>query len=427
MRIESAMYASREGLQSHGQAIAVVGDNVANTETIGYKASRAEFSEMVSSGFGAKEDEPLRGGSGSQISTVRRINQTGDIDFTGRQLDVAITGEGYFVVGSASDIKYTRAGNFSVNRNGVLITSDGQAVLGAPPTADGTPGTGLAELNLLNINTNGTPTSTMTMTGNVSALGGIKTLPVNPTSFTELNGAANFQAAVTVYDSVGAPHDVSIYYFKTAANTWTAQAWMDGGDFTGGTAGTPVQLGENTTLTFNSAGIIETANQAGAAITGTPTGTYANGAASSAVTINMGGFTQNANASQLANVTQDGKGVGQVTGYEIGSTGEVSAVLTNGTRVSVGTIQMVKFTNPEGLQRVGGNTLVAGSDSGPQEAGAPGSGGRGDLEGGALERSTVDISNEFVRLVILQRGYQANSQMLGTTTNIIRDTIGLIR
>ena len=421
MRLESAMISGREGLTSHGQAIAVVGDNISNVSTTAFKEGRAEFADIVSSGlegnYGSSESES---GSGSTISAVRTIFEGGIIEDTGRQLDVGIAGEGFFIVGEAADPLYSRAGNFNLNLDGILVDANGLPVLGFAPGA-----TTLSSLDLNNVEITGSATSAINIGGNLSSISEIKdAAPAGPLTFRELAAGASFVSSVTTYDSLGAAHGITVAYTKTGLNTWTAQAYIDSGEV-GGEAGVPTQLGQDVTLTFSETGVIEEANQAGAVLTAAPA--YSSGAAAGNFTINFASFTQYASGDGLTGVSQDGSPTGNITGYEIQKNGDILAILDSGATQLVGTVQLANFVNKDGLDRVGSNLYKASSEAGTAVTGIPNDAGLGSLESGALERSNVDLSNEFVDLVVLQRGYQASSQSLGVANQLLRDTIALAR
>lgn len=420
MRLESAMNASREGLKVHGQALAVTGDNISNVSTTSYKTSRTEFADLVREGFEGRESSVGdAGGAGVTVQTVRQIHTNGSIEPTGRELDVAITGNGYFMVGSVEDTRYTRAGNFEVRADGVLTTADGLPVLGFQGDA-----TALGEINMQNLNLAGSPTTTVAMFGNIDASAAVTTVPQNPASFRELSAAATARADVEVYDSLGEVHGVSIYFFKTAANTWTAQAYIDGGE-TNGTENVPQALGQATQMQFGSDGLIAEAARAGTALTLAPA--FNNGAAAGNITVNLGSFTQYAGSSQVAGVEKDGQSAGDIESYEFLADGTIQAVLSTGGRARVGALQLADFVNKDGLDRIGSSLYRARPEAGAPVVGAPGTGTVGGIEARALERSTVDISEQFVNLIVYQRGYQANSQMMSATTQLLRETIQLIR
>ena len=421
MRLESAMYASREGLNTHGSAISVIGDNISNVNTVAFKPSRSEFADLYTEGIeGSLQSDP-RGtvGTGVEIGKVRQLFESGTLDFTNRDLDVGISGNGFFMVGDPASPLYSRAGNFQLDQDGVLTNADGLPVLGFAGTA-----TTLSTLNLTNFSNAGTPTTTASIRGNLAASSPNTTPPANPQSFAAIAQAASYISNTRVYDSLGAGHDITMAFSKTGVNTWTAQAFVDGADV-GGTAGIPTQLGANTTLTFDSTGKIDAAAAAALNITATPA--WANGAAAGNFTINLGSFTQFASQNQLSAVTQDGKGTGNITNYEIGKDGTINAVLDSGTPVKIGQLQMADFPNVDGLERIGQGTYRATTEAGAAVTGAPGSTKLGTTQGGALEQSTVDLSKQFTDLVLFQRGYQANSQILTTANGLLHDTIGLIR
>ncbi len=421
MRLESALISGREGLSSHGQAIAVVGDNISNVSTTAFKEGRAEFADMVATGIEGNygSSDPVSG-SGSTITAVRTIFEGGIIENTGRLLDVGIAGEGFFMVGDTADPRYSRAGNFGLNTDGVLVNADELPVLGFSPGS-----TTLSSLDLDNVGITGSATSQVSMLGNLGSASEAKTAaPANVQSFRELAAASNFIGSVSVYDSLGAAHGVSVAFTKTGTNTWVAQAYIDGSEV-GGTEGVPTQLGQDVTLTFSESGVIEDANKTGAVLTVAPA--YSSGAAAGSFTISLGEFTQYAAQSGLTGVSQDGAPTGNITSYQIQDNGDILALLDSGATQLVGTIQLANFVNKDGLVRVGSNLFKASDAAGTVTTGTPDAGGLGNLESGALERSNVDISNEFVDLVVLQRGYQASSQSLGVANQLLRDTIALIR
>ena len=433
MRLEGALFASREGITAHGSAISVISDNISNSNTVGFKRSRTEFSDIMAEGYEGRQSQTEVGGSGVMVNEVRAVQESGMIEATGRALDAGIDGNGFFMVGDADNTYYTRAGNFQMRADGVLVNSDGQAVLGFSGT-----GTTLGEINLLDVPTAAQATSMMTMYGNVDATLGIKTAPAAPASFSDLAKAASSISVVEIYDSLGESHGVTLAWTKTAAGGWNVQAYVDGGEVSGGTAGTP-QLVGNVDLQFGSDGIIAEANRANARITlnaiqfasgatGGGTGEAAPPAGSTgAVAIDLSNMTQYAAPSQNSGITKDGSSPGQIMGYEILKDGTITAQLDNGRTVTMGTLQLATFRNLDGLQRVGNSNYSATTEAGERTTGSPGSAAFGQLAGSSLERSTVDIATEFVDLVLYQRGYQANSQVLSAATQMIKDTIGLMR
>lgn len=421
MRLETALIAGSQGIAVHGQAISVIGDNISNANTTAFKGSTVQFSDLLSDREQIGENGNIApAGNGVQIQEVRTDFATGNFESTGRPLDVAIDGEGFFIVGDATDPRYTRAGNFSVNTSGVLVDANGNNVLGYPAGS-----TTLGSLSLNSVKVSGGATTAAAISGNLSSAAANGTVPTNPTTFSQLNSAAATSSTFTAYDSLGAAHSIAVYYFKTDTNKWTAQAYIDGGDV-GSTKGTPVKVGADATLTFNTSGQIETANQTAATIQNVAPA-YSNGAAAGAFSINLGGFTQYASQSAIASNSQDGVAAGSINGYEIDTGGKVEAVFDNGTRQTLGTIQLASFTNKDGLERQGSSTYKAPAEAGKVLTGNPHSAGFGQIREGVIEQSNVDLSGQFVTLVVLQRGYQANSQTINAANQLLRDTLGLVR
>jgi flagellar hook protein FlgE len=420
MRLESALLASREGITSHGQAISVIGDNIANASTTGFKTSRTEFEDLMAEAPMDRQSEVVSGaGDGAGVATVRVVYESGLVEQTGRQLDVAINGNGFFMVGDAANPQFTRAGAFEIDQNGILTTSQGLPVLGYA-------GEGQAEIstiNMYNVKTAGAVTTEMQVFGNVDGSGGTVVVPQNPLTFKDINQQAAFATTQTVYDNLGARHDVQLSFFKTAINTWTVQAHVDGKQ-TGGTPGQPVLLGQ-AELAFDGTGIIPDANKAAATLTGAAN--WANGAAASNFTIDLGAFTQYAGGSRVANFIQNGAGAGDITSYEFDADGGIFAVLDSGDRALVGRIPLATFNNNDGLTRSGSSTFAKTEKAGDTLVGAADTGSRGKLSGRALERSNADIASQFVEMVVMQRGYEANSQALSASNDLLKATIGLLR
>lgn len=421
MRLESALFSSKEGLNAHGQAISVIGDNVANANTTAYKTSRVEFADLFAGGENPSTPDNLpQGGSGVAVEKVRQIHETGVIESTGRDLDVGIAGDGFFITGSPDAQIYTRAGNFSINSDGLLVAANGDPVLGLQGS-----GTTLGTLNLKSLQAAGKATSLATLFGNLDSTAPVTTVPTSPGTFNEINSAASFVVpALQVNDSLGASHSVKLAFFKTATNTWSAHAYMDGAEV-GNQAGVPVDVGSVTGITFQPTGTIATADKANAKLT--VNAAYSGGAAAGQFNIDLSTFTQYAGASEMKSITQDGQAAGNIKGYEFKPTGEIYAVLDTGSRIQAGTIQLAQFPNVDGLVRAGNASYTASSDTGDIKLSRPGDDGTGKLEAASLERSTVDVANQFVDLVLYQRGYQANSQTLGAANQLLQTTIQLIR
>jgi flagellar hook protein FlgE len=298
----------------------------------------------------------------------------------------------------------------------------GQSVLGYAYD-NGVPATELSAINMLDFQTTATATTTAEITANLNAGLAIGAAPANPATFNELADGASYITSVDAIDSLGQSHDIILAFTKTAANTFTAQAYIDGEDV-GGAAGTPVLLGE-TNLTFDGTGLIPDANQAAAQLVIAPA--YGNGADAGNITLSLADFSQFSGASGIQNVNTNGVPSGALKSYEFEANGDIIAILDNGQRVSVANVAVSTFTNLDGLQKLGDNLYTATADAGTISVGQAGLDGRGSIAGAALERSTVDMSTEFTNLVLYQKGYQANSKLMNMVDQMIDQALSMLR
>ncbi|MFN8389240.1 MAG: flagellar hook-basal body complex protein [Bdellovibrionota bacterium] len=427
----TGLLAARESLIAEGTAINSVADNLANFNTTGFKAERAEFQNLLAASEGNLMGSPLEPGNGVKIEELRTLHdKQGTFDFTDRGTDLAIDGKGFFNVSDGTTTYYTRAGNFNIDNDGNLVTGDGLKVLGLPATTTatgtGTTGTttGAATPTALNVKSaagTATASTTATLGGNLNTGSATVTVPA-ATDFKTLSDSADFNTPITVIDSLGAPHDVTLYFFHTgtaAQRQYTVSAYVDGTDV-GGVAGTPTPVG-TTTVNFQADGT----QAAGATTSLAIAAPWSNGANASAVAVDLSKMTGFASSSALSNVSVNGNRAGSPTGYEVLKDGTLNVILDTGDRATVGTVVLSRFQNQDGLEKVGGNKFRAGDDVGDVSTGAASADGRGDIRGGALENSTVDPSNEFIDLLRFQRGYQAGSQVITTISQLLSTTINI--
>lgn len=437
--IVNGLFAGRSGIASHGTAIAVVGDNISNSSTIGFKASRSEFEDLVSGGQASNRVV----GSGSQISAVSTIFTQGTLESTGRQLDLAIAGNGFFVLNDGGQRFYSRAGNFKVNSAGFVTNQNGLEVLGFPAGGSGA----LERININNASQDtNISTSEVTITGNVDAsatnlaagtLAALNattpragTATVGTGTYADLSNAAEFSTVVEVFDTLGASHTLTVFFFKTGNNQYTAQAYTNAEEVANspsGDAGEPRLIynaagtDANIVLDFNPDGTLQAGSERSLQLS-IP---WANGSSTSSIDLDLSNFTQFSTQSNVTALTQNGKGVGSVGSISISQNGEIFALLSNGQSSIIGTIGLVNFSNPEGLTRSGNNLLQQSPNSGEPIVGRPGSGTLGTIESGRIELSTVDIADQFVKLITLQRGFQANSRIITTINQLLNDIIQL--
>jgi len=402
------------GLQANADAINVVSGNLANENTYGYKANTVSFEELVSE-IGQATTASLAGSSVLPISAQQSFSQ-GSITTTGQPYDAAIEGNGFFVVQSAAGQQaFTRAGNFTLNSSGQLLTENGENVEGW----NGVDGV---------VNTNAPLTNITVPEAGLLA-------PTTSTEFSlnlNLNAGAavgtTFTSPIQVVDSLGQTHALTVTYTETAPGTWGYNVTIPSADLTGGT-GAPTSVATGT-LTFDANGNLLTP-AAGAPIAVPITG-LADGAADLPLNWNLydaGGnpqITQYDSASTNLSSSQDGVQAGQLTGISIGANGQLTAAYSNGDNVAVAQLAVGTVLNPQSMQDLGNNSFGVTSLTAIPAIGTPGTGSRGTITGGALESSTVDIATEFTNLLIYERGYQANSKVITTEDQVIQTTLALI-
>ena len=409
-------------------AISVAGDNISNANTIGFKANRASFEDiMAGEGVVGKQV-----GSGSQIGNVQTIFEQGTLEFTGRPLDLGISGSGYFVLADGLQRTYTRAGDFKIDAAGFITNQSGLAVLGFPANGSGA----LEPINTNNIEQASIATNQVNIAGNVNSAAPLvdkATIPIpGPAippviSYADLNAYAEYSTVIDVYDSLGESHQVSLMFFHTGASEYTVRAYVNNEDvdnpLTLTRTGYPRLLGEKT-FAFNGNGQRNPPFDS-ATPDITMSITWNNGADPSTTDVNFNPLTQYAAASNILSVTQDGKGIGSVTSISVGLDGRISALLTNGQVSVIGTVALANFSNPEALGRIGKNQLALTVASGDPIYGKPATGTFGTIKAGTVELSTVDIAAEFVRIITLQRGFQASTRIITTINQLLNDVIQL--
>jgi flagellar hook protein FlgE len=415
--------ASLSGLNANQQKLSVIGNNLANINTIAFKASTVTFADLVSQSIGGPSANPMQIGLGVTTGAITPNFSQGGIESTGISTNVAIQGTGFFVVGDAGSRTYTRAGNFSFDADGLLVTPDGQAVQGYTQID---PATGL-------ISTTGQP-------GNILIPPGILRPPVPTTLFGTISNldagaavGATLTASVQIYDALGDPHVATITYTKTGVGAWSYGITVPGAEVTGGTAGTPFSIATGT-LGFSSLGALTTVNGAAAADVAITSPTWANGAAATNFSwdlVDVNGntsVTQYSSPSATASVTQNGSPTGAVASIiSITQSGQLVASFGIGRTVVVGQLALATFNNPGGLVKAGTNLYSESEASGNPSIGIAGSGGRGTLIGSALEQSNVDIAQEFTQMILAQRGYQANSKSITVADELLLETLNLKR
>ncbi len=400
------------GLAACTQALDIISNNLANLNTIGYKDTTASFQDLFYQNYGGDgAGDPIQVGAGTSISSVATNFSNGSLQNTGVSSNAAITGNGFFVVESANGaVEYTRAGNFTVNSAGDLVTTDGQTVMGYP-AVNGvlTQGAALSPLQVGSQSDPPSATTTMQQQTNLDAGAAVGT---------------TFSTAMSVYDSLGEAHILTFNYTMTGPNTWTYQVTLPAAD-TGGT-GNPTVLATGT-LNFNSSGnLTSPTGSVPVNITGLADGAANMNVAWSLTNPNgQSEITQVASPSATETTDQNGYVAGTLQSYSIMQDGTIQGQFSNGQTQSLGQIALASFANDQGLQLSGGNNYQSTLASGAAVIGTPGNGPLGTLTGGAVELSNVDISTEFTNLIVVQRAFEADSRVVTTFDSVGSTTTNL--
>lgn len=409
------------GLTAMSTALSTISNNLANLNTTGYKDTTVNFRDMFYQSLGTNgAGDQLQIGAGASVASINTNFSGGSTQSTGVNTDIAITGNGLFVVQNGSNTNYTRAGNFTRNSAGYLVTADGYQVQGYPATngvVNANGGLGAIQLQDSMINP---PNATSTIS-----------VPVNLSADAPVNGTYN--TSITVYDSLGTSHVLGIAFTRLNATEWNYKVTLPRSEVTAGGTGTTTLLDSSvpapgTPFSFDTSG-----NLTGATtpiIINIPS--LADGAKAPTLTWNLadssgkGLITQVSGDSSALSTNQDGYRAGTLTDFSINADGTIVGAFTNGTKI-LGQVALANFANLEGLTKQGSNNYAATMSSGSAVIGPPGTGSLGVLTGKSLELSNVDMSQEFSSLIIAQRGFQANAKSVTTFDQIAQDTISMIR
>lgn len=420
-----SMYSAVSGLRNHQTMMDVVGNNIANVNTTGFKSSNTVFQDVLSQvlrGAGAATattggSNPAQIGLGARIAGTTTNFANGALQLTGRSTDFAIQGDGFFAVNQGGQQLFTRAGSFTPDALGRLVTQTGGFVQGWVADANG------------NVNTNGPVDNLIIPVGDV--------LPPTQTDNIAMGGNLPSDAAVgatiansiEVYDAQGTPTTVRLEFTKTAANAWSGvYRYVDAGGVlqpTPPAAGTAMTNGA---LTFDAAGELSS----GYTLT-IPGGAIPGFAAGQDISVSLGAagapnrLSQFGTLSTMAVKDQNGAAAGSLQSFTVGQDGLITGSYSNGRNRSIGQIALATFTNPEGLEKAGGSSYRASINSGLVQLGVAGQGGRGLLSSGTLEMSNVDLAAEFTNLIVAQRGFQANSRVVTTSDELLQEVVNLKR
>ncbi len=398
------------GLSSAAKALDSVGNNIANSSTVGFKTAGTAFADVFAASLGSSNQI----GIGTSVASVIQQFSQGNITVTNNPLDLAINGQGFFRLSNNGAITWTRNGQFNLDKDGYIVNQSGYRLTGYLANAQNiiVPSTPLEiYINTADLQpqaTGGSPAASGLEIGlNLDSREAVNALPFNHNDPTTYNSSTS----ATVYDSLGNPHLLSLFFKKTAPNTWDLYTNLNGG--------TPSPA---TTLVFNSTGALITppngiVPQSHAVTTGAVTPLAFN--------LNLTGSTQYGSLFGVNSITQDGYSSGRLSGLSIASDGTVQGRYSNGQTRDLAQVVLGNFTNPNGLSSLGNNQWAETADSGQPLIGVPGSSSLGVIQSAAIEESNVDLTKELVDMITYQRMYQANAQTIRTQDQILQTLVNL--
>ncbi|WP_457666101.1 flagellar hook protein FlgE [Thiolapillus sp.] len=399
------------GIRAASGDLSIIGNNIANANTTGFKGSRAEFADVYAASLMGAPGTAI--GQGVRLRGAAQHFGQGNISFTGNALDLAVNGRGFFQLsdnGGAS--VYTRAGNFHLDRDGYIVNSEGLFLMARGADDNGAITGGIGPMKIDTSYAQPNPTTTLNANLNFDAreaetdsswslIGGVP----DPAGY-------NSSTTTSVYDSQGNPHDITMYYSKqdpaANPNSWTVRTMIDG------------TVQDTTTVVFNDDGSYS--SPATINITWNPGGGATPG---QAITVDLSKSTQYGSDFAVNSIYQDGFSTGQILGVDIDQEGTIFARYTNGQSRSIGQMVLANFANEQGLQPLGDTSWADTFASGPPVVGAPGTSGLGGIQSGALEESNVDLTEQLVKMIVAQRNFQANAQTIQTEDTVTQTIINL--
>jgi len=397
------------GLAASANDLDVIGNNIANANTTGFKQSTAQFADVYANTIATSVGNQI--GLGASLATVQQDFAQGTINTTGQALDVAINGNGFFQMSHNGTVTYSRNGVFQLDKNGYITDASGNELMGYAASSTGVVNT--AQTVALQVpTTNIAPLATKNITAQLN-LNAQSTTPTTTTFSATDSTSYTYSTSVTAYDTLGGTEQVNMYFVKDA----TSGQW----DVYAGQTGSVSKLG---TAQFSSAGALQSITATAPATTNGTTSlsfsiTPTDGSTTpQALTLDLSGTTQYGSANGVNNLAQDGYASGTLSNFSIGADGTITGNYSNGQTMALGQIVLANFNNPNGLLNLGGNQFQETTASGVAQVSTPGSTNHGTLTGGALEASNVDLTNQLVDLITAQRNYQANAQTIKTQQTV---------
>ncbi|PKN54361.1 MAG: flagellar hook protein FlgE [Deltaproteobacteria bacterium HGW-Deltaproteobacteria-14] len=413
MSIFSTMYIGMSGMRANEGAIGTIGDNIANSNTIGFKGSRAVFADLLSQTVLGSAGMS-QAGQGVSVAGVQRLVTQGALLGTGVSTDLAINGQGYFIVNDASGQQfYSRNGQFQVDNEGYLTTVDNLRLQGYAADDNGVLAARLSGLQINDVQSPPRATTEVNFSINLDSESEAPTSFISPDD----PDSYNYTSQMTVYDSLGNAHQVDVYYAKTGDNEWIWSAVVAAEELGGDPADPPIEVGSGP-LSFDGDGNLVNHTPEEIALSFP-------GANSQTIDFNFEGTTQLGAPNSLNSADQDGFGVGTLSFVDVDETGQIHGTFTNGREVLLGQLALARFDAPELLNAVGGNRFTETLSSGQPAIGTAGTGARGTIFAGTLEQSNVDLTNEFTQLIVAQRGFQASSRTVTTADEMMLQVLNL--
>lgn len=422
----SSLYTGISGLDAYSQAMSVIGNNIANVNTVGFKASRISFEDILSQSLvGATGQFQI--GRGVQVGSVQRLFSQSTFQTTSSATDLAIDGDGFFIVSRDGTTLYTRAGQFYLDEQGILVNHRGYALQGWMLDDQGSITSTLQDINLSNISSAPRATSRVVINVNLDVN---EAILANPFDVTDPVNTSSYMTPITVYDATGNGHLVNVYFRKQDNDTWEWHALLDGAELEGGTPGNQEVAagsldftdGKLQTETFSTPFSVQFFGTSGAQSIDFDFGNSIDEGGTG-----LDGSTEFAGGSTTKFLSQDGYTQGNLISIQIDNEGVVSGVFSNGQSRQVYQVALARFTSPWGLTSIGGNLFAETTHSGPPIVGEAGSSGLGQINSNSLELSNVDLATEFVEMIKTQQAFQANSRIITTTDQMLQEIVNLKR
>ena len=438
MSLISSMYTAANGLQSHSDAMGIVSDNISNVNTVGFKEATGRFTDIMAKAAGGVAGNATLG-QGSQLNDAAKSFAQGALLNTGSATDMAIMGDGFFMVTGAtsngSGTFFTRAGQFKLDETGKLVNFDGLAVQGYTADAGGRIGSTIGDVRV-QVNNLLPPLKTEEM----SVIANLNPTPqaVPAWDATDPANTSNFSNTINAYDSLGAEHEIQLFYRSSGPGTYEWHAIVDGDDLDSGTTTECA----NGTMTFDTNGKLTdvatttsdfdfkdaTANQVINFNFGDPIND--GGSGNRGVTLYQSPVLNSAGDpinGSVTGVSSDGYAAGSFQGIAIDADGTIIGAYSNDKKLVLGQLAVAKFPSIQGVERVGQTMFQSTLASGQPAIGSALSGGRGSIISESLEQSNVNLSNDFIQMMAYQRGFQANSRTVHTSDNMLQELVNLGR